>query len=81
MNAHPRLGLDQPTLERIEALPEKRIPAVISALEYRYMLPVARNPKSVFALLDSMGEGDRGYLYGWVLALQFIGESFPSDLA
>jgi len=74
-------GLDQPTLERIEAVPESKIPFIISALEHRFNDRVTRNPKALHILFDYMGVGTRGYLLGWVLALKAIGEFLPSDLA
>lgn len=81
MNAHPLPGLDQPTRERVEAIPESKIPSVISTLEYRFAMPVSRNTKARQALFDSMGEGEFGYLLGWALALRILGIDFPEDLA
>jgi len=74
-------GLDQPTLERIEAVPESKIPTIISSLECRFNNRITRDPRALHILFDYMGVGSRGYLLGWVLALQLIGESLPEDLA
>lgn len=80
MNVHPLTGPDQPMKEKVKMVPESLIPVLIDALEYRYIVSVSRNPKSLRILLNSMGTGHLGYLLGWVSALETIGEKFPVDL-